>query len=90
MNLGIIGAGATGLTAAYDAVKAGHRVTVLEAAEELGGLAAFGVRAPSAAAGPAPRGTPATGSATGSCGWWTATSRRRTSVHPGASRRGRR
>lgn len=40
MNLGIIGAGATGLTAAYDAVKAGHTVTVLEAADELGGLAA--------------------------------------------------
>lgn len=40
MNLGIIGAGATGLTAAYDAVKAGHQVTVLEAADELGGLAA--------------------------------------------------
>ncbi|MFD6274814.1 NAD(P)/FAD-dependent oxidoreductase [Streptomyces sp. NPDC060209] len=40
MNLGIIGAGATGLTAAYDAVKAGHDVTVLEAADELGGLAA--------------------------------------------------
>ncbi|MEV6110585.1 NAD(P)/FAD-dependent oxidoreductase [Streptomyces sp. NPDC051940] len=40
MNLGIIGAGATGLTAAYDAVRAGHTVTVLEAADELGGLAA--------------------------------------------------
>lgn len=40
MNLGIIGAGATGLTAAWDAVRAGHQVTVLEAADELGGLAA--------------------------------------------------
>lgn len=40
MNLGVIGAGATGLTAAYDAVEQGHAVTVLEAAEELGGLAA--------------------------------------------------
>ncbi|KPI25548.1 amine oxidase [Actinobacteria bacterium OV320] len=40
MNLGVIGAGATGLTAAYDAVKRGHAVTVLEAADELGGLAA--------------------------------------------------
>ncbi|MGW1322251.1 NAD(P)/FAD-dependent oxidoreductase [Streptomyces antibioticus] len=40
MNLGIIGAGATGLTAAWDAVRAGHQVTVLEAAGELGGLAA--------------------------------------------------
>ncbi|WP_234483119.1 FAD-dependent oxidoreductase [Streptomyces sp. MBT49] len=36
MNLGVIGAGATGLTAAYDAVKRGHAVTVLEAADELG------------------------------------------------------
>ncbi|QUG99552.1 NAD(P)/FAD-dependent oxidoreductase [Saccharopolyspora erythraea] len=40
MRLGIVGAGATGLTAAFDAVKAGHEVTVLEASEELGGLAA--------------------------------------------------
>lgn len=40
MNLGIIGAGATGLTAAWDAVRAGHQVTILEAAGELGGLAA--------------------------------------------------
>ena len=40
MNLGIVGAGATGLTAAWDAVRAGHRVTILEAADELGGLAA--------------------------------------------------
>ncbi|GAB3286014.1 NAD(P)/FAD-dependent oxidoreductase [Parasphingorhabdus pacifica] len=39
MELGIVGAGATGLTAAFDAVKAGHEVTVLEASEELGGLA---------------------------------------------------
>lgn len=30
MKLGIIGAGATGLTAAFDAVKAGHEVTVLD------------------------------------------------------------
>ncbi|MDA3628688.1 NAD(P)/FAD-dependent oxidoreductase [Saccharopolyspora sp. WRP15-2] len=40
MRVGIVGAGATGLTAAYDAVKAGHDVTVLEASAELGGLAA--------------------------------------------------
>ncbi|MGP4018483.1 NAD(P)/FAD-dependent oxidoreductase [Saccharopolyspora sp. 5N708] len=40
MRLGIVGAGATGLTAAFDAVKAGHDVTVLEASAELGGLAA--------------------------------------------------
>jgi len=40
MKLGVVGAGATGLTAAFDAVKAGHDVTVLEASTELGGLAA--------------------------------------------------
>ncbi|MBA8827489.1 protoporphyrinogen oxidase [Saccharopolyspora lacisalsi] len=40
MRLGVVGAGATGLTAAFDAVKAGHEVTVLEASAELGGLAA--------------------------------------------------
>ncbi|MGW5646570.1 NAD(P)/FAD-dependent oxidoreductase [Saccharopolyspora sp. NPDC003752] len=40
MRVGIVGAGATGLTAAFDAVKAGHEVTVLEASAELGGLAA--------------------------------------------------
>lgn len=40
MKLGIVGAGATGLTAAFDAVKAGHDVTVLEASDEAGGLAA--------------------------------------------------
>ncbi len=40
MKLGVVGAGATGLTAAFDAVKAGHDVTVLEASDELGGLAA--------------------------------------------------
>jgi protoporphyrinogen oxidase len=36
----IIGAGAMGLAAAYHAVKRGHRVTVLEAAPEAGGMAA--------------------------------------------------
>lgn len=40
MRVGIVGAGATGLTAAFDTVKAGHDVTVLEASAELGGLAA--------------------------------------------------
>jgi protoporphyrinogen oxidase len=40
MKLGIVGAGATGLTAAFDAVKAGHDVTVLEASAQPGGLAA--------------------------------------------------
>jgi protoporphyrinogen oxidase len=39
MNMGIIGAGATGLTAAYDLVKDGHEVTILEGADEIGGLA---------------------------------------------------
>jgi protoporphyrinogen oxidase len=37
--IGVVGAGATGLTAAFYAAKAGHEVTVLEASEELGGLA---------------------------------------------------
>jgi protoporphyrinogen oxidase len=37
--IGIIGAGATGLTAAFDAAKAGHEVTVLEASDAVGGLA---------------------------------------------------
>lgn len=40
MRVGIIGAGATGLTAAYDLVRAGHEVTLLEQSDELGGLAA--------------------------------------------------
>ena len=36
----VIGAGAMGLAAAYHAAKAGHDVTVLEAAPEAGGMAA--------------------------------------------------
>jgi protoporphyrinogen oxidase len=36
----VLGAGAMGLAAAYQAVKAGHRVTLLEAAPEAGGMAA--------------------------------------------------
>lgn len=40
MRVGVIGAGATGLTIAYDLVAAGHEVTVLEQETELGGLAA--------------------------------------------------
>ncbi|MEX5719548.1 NAD(P)/FAD-dependent oxidoreductase [Geodermatophilus maliterrae] len=39
MKIGIIGAGATGLTAAYDLAADGHDVTVLEGADEIGGLA---------------------------------------------------
>src|SRR5258708_40136004 len=37
-KLTVIGGGITGLTAAYLAVKAGWRVTVLEASSQLGGL----------------------------------------------------
>ncbi|HTJ24763.1 MAG TPA: NAD(P)/FAD-dependent oxidoreductase [Candidatus Limnocylindria bacterium] len=40
MRLGIVGGGMLGLTAAWDAAKAGHRVTVFEAAPRCGGLAA--------------------------------------------------
>ena len=39
MKIGIIGGGFTGLTAAYDLLKAGHQVTVFEAAPQVGGLA---------------------------------------------------
>jgi protoporphyrinogen oxidase len=44
-HLGIIGAGAGGLAAAWEALQAGHQVTVYEAGSELGGLAA-GFKAP--------------------------------------------
>jgi protoporphyrinogen oxidase len=40
MNIGIIGAGVTGLTAAYDLTRRGHVVTVYEARPYAGGLAA--------------------------------------------------
>lgn len=39
MKVGIIGAGITGLTAAYELGKAGHQVTVFEQSEQAGGLA---------------------------------------------------
>lgn len=40
MNIGIVGAGVTGLTAAYDLLGAGHQVTIYEARPYVGGLAA--------------------------------------------------
>ncbi|MBV9786532.1 MAG: NAD(P)/FAD-dependent oxidoreductase [Chloroflexi bacterium] len=45
MKIGIIGGGFAGLTAAYDLLKAGHQVTVFEAAPQVGGLAS-GFKAP--------------------------------------------
>ena len=40
LQIGIIGAGAAGLAAAWDFSRAGHRVTIYEAADRVGGLAA--------------------------------------------------
>ncbi len=40
MNIAIIGAGAAGLSAAYDLAGLGHQVTIYEAAPQTGGLAA--------------------------------------------------
>lgn len=45
LSVGIIGAGATGIAAAWDLANAGHRVTIYEAGAEIGGLAA-GFKAP--------------------------------------------
>ena len=44
-NVAVIGAGFGGLSAAYDLVKAGHKVTIYEAADHVGGLAS-GFRQP--------------------------------------------
>jgi protoporphyrinogen oxidase len=38
MNIGIVGAGATGLTAGYELLKKGYKVTIFEAGKECGGL----------------------------------------------------
>ena len=40
LNIAIIGAGATGLAAAWDFANTGHEVTIYEAADRVGGLAA--------------------------------------------------
>lgn len=40
MRIGIIGAGPAGLAAAWDVLRAGHAVTIFEAADRVGGLAA--------------------------------------------------
>ncbi len=40
MNIAILGAGVGGMAAAYDLVRAGHNVTIFEAADNVGGLAA--------------------------------------------------
>ena len=39
MNIAIIGAGYAGMSAAYDLIRAGHKVTIFEGAEKPGGLA---------------------------------------------------
>ncbi|MEW6406252.1 MAG: NAD(P)/FAD-dependent oxidoreductase [Chloroflexota bacterium] len=39
MNIAIIGAGIAGMSAAYDLARAGHKVTIYEAGDQVGGLA---------------------------------------------------
>ncbi len=39
MEIAIIGAGIAGMSAAYDLARAGHRVTIYEASDGVGGLA---------------------------------------------------
>ncbi len=39
MNIAIIGAGIAGMSAAYDLVRAGYKVTIYEASDQVGGLA---------------------------------------------------
>ena len=38
-KIAVIGAGYTGLSAAYDLVRAGHQVTIFEKEDDIGGLA---------------------------------------------------
>ena len=46
LKIGIIGAGVTGLSAAWDLIRTGHEVTIYEAEDRVGGLAG-GFRDPS-------------------------------------------
>jgi protoporphyrinogen oxidase len=41
LNIGILGGGITGLTTAYYLLRSGHRVTVLEGRQQVGGLATY-------------------------------------------------